>query len=52
MPMPSMEREPSFRLLSRSAIKPSDAEIRSNARARSARLRAAERTDAPAWREA
>jgi 16S rRNA (cytosine1402-N4)-methyltransferase len=52
MPMPSMEREPSFRLLSRSAIKPSDAEIRSNARGRSARLRAAERTDAPAWREA
>ena len=25
MPMPSTEREPSFRLLSRSAIKPSDA---------------------------
>jgi 16S rRNA (cytosine1402-N4)-methyltransferase len=50
-PTPAVERSASFRLLSRGAIKPTDAEIRANARARSARLRAAERTDAPAWRE-
>jgi 16S rRNA (cytosine1402-N4)-methyltransferase len=42
-------RAPSFRLASRKALKPSDSEIRLNPRARSARLRAAQRTDAPAW---
>ena len=42
-------RTPSFRLASRKALKPGDAEIRRNPRARSARLRAAQRTDAPAW---
>jgi 16S rRNA (cytosine1402-N4)-methyltransferase len=51
LPIPVAERSASFRLLSRNAIKPTDAEIRTNARARSARLRAAERTAAPAWRE-
>jgi 16S rRNA (cytosine1402-N4)-methyltransferase len=40
---------PSFRLLSRRAIRPSDDEIARNPRARSARLRTAERTAAPAW---
>jgi 16S rRNA (cytosine1402-N4)-methyltransferase len=42
-------RAPSFRLASRKALKPTDSEIRLNPRARSARLRAAQRTDAPAW---
>ena len=44
-----VRRAPSFRLASRKALKPSDNEIRLNPRARSARLRAAQRTEAPAW---
>jgi 16S rRNA (cytosine1402-N4)-methyltransferase len=43
--------DPSFTLPFRRARKPSAAELAANTRARSARLRAAERTAAPAWPE-
>jgi 16S rRNA (cytosine1402-N4)-methyltransferase len=42
---------PSFRLLSKKAVTPTDAEIRANPRARSAKLRVAERTDASPLKE-
>ncbi len=48
----AQQREPSFRLLTPKPLTPSAAEIARNPRARSARLRAAERTAAPAWGEA
>jgi len=43
------EPEPSFRLLPQNGATPGAEEVRGNSRARSARLRAAERTAAPAW---
>ena len=49
LPMPIETRPAAFTLISRRAQKPSAQEIATNARSRSARLRAAERTSAPAW---
>lgn len=42
-------RAPTFSLIRGGAAKPSNEEVKANPRARSARLRAAERTTAPAW---
>ncbi len=44
--------QPSFQLLHNGARSPGDVEVFENPRARSAKLRAAVRTDAPAWRVA
>jgi 16S rRNA (cytosine1402-N4)-methyltransferase len=44
--------EPSFQLISSKAIAPSEAELAVNPRARSSKLRAAVRTDAPVWEAA
>ena len=50
--MPDIEDkgpEPSFKLLKKGAVKPGKDECKINPRARSSRLRMAERTEAPAW---
>jgi 16S rRNA (cytosine1402-N4)-methyltransferase len=49
LPQEAKRAAPSFRLLGPSPQMPGASEIEVNPRARSARLRAAERTDAPAW---
>ncbi len=44
-------RAPTFRLIDGGLVRPAKSEIAANPRARSARLRSAERTEAPAWDE-
>ncbi len=52
MPAPTASApEPTFKLISRKAISPSADEQRINPRARSAHMRFAERTSAPAWKQ-
>jgi 16S rRNA (cytosine1402-N4)-methyltransferase len=49
MPVSVDIRPPSFQIINQKPLSPSDEEIAANPRARSAKLRAGERTSAPAW---
>ena len=49
LPPPADTRRPSFRIVNHRALRPSEREIAANPRARSAKLRVGERTDAAAW---
>jgi 16S rRNA (cytosine1402-N4)-methyltransferase len=51
LPVQSSEAKPTLRLIAPGGIEPGEPEIKANPRARSARLRVAERTDAP-WEAA
>ena len=49
LPRPAQTRAASFRIVNQRPVTPSKEEVAANPRARSAKLRAAERTEAPPW---
>jgi 16S rRNA (cytosine1402-N4)-methyltransferase len=49
LPQAAQHRAESFRIVNQRPVTPDEEEIAANPRARSAKLRAGERTDAPSW---